>query len=198
MPSESYQDPRSQRDTQYSTADESATPERIPEYIEPAPDRYGGVNFPYRGQQTHGVEPTDTAAGSPENYEGGTVEVAYPPAPGDIIPPVPVRIVETDTEHEYTQWRTVQAFASGAPTMVLSRKEGRERVTVKNISITGTDTHVWIGPDSNVSKMSGFRVESDGGSVTLERCEAEIWAVSDDPTKTLPLCILFEFSTAVR
>lgn len=190
MPSESYQDPRS-RDTQYSTDDVSATPEPLPSYIQPAPERYGGVNFPYRGQQTHGVEPTDTAVGSPDDYEGGSIEVAYQ-APEDDIPPVPVRIVDT-AAHEYTQWRATQAFANPSPTLVVSRKEGRERVTLKNI---GT-VNVWIGPDSNVSKMSGFRVEANGGSVTFERCEAEIWAVSDDAT-VVPLCAVFEFSTAQR
>jgi hypothetical protein len=194
MPSESHQDPRS-RNTQYSTEDVSATPEAIPQYVQPAPDRYGGVNFPYRGQQTHGVEPTDTAVGSPDDYEGGSVEVAYE-APEDDVPPVPVRIVET-AAHEYTQFRAIQAFANPAPTLVLSRKEGRERVTVKNID-SSTGTHVWVGPDSNVSKMSGFRVEKDGGSVTLERCESEIWAIADDPLKVVPLCIIFEFSTAQR
>jgi len=192
MPSESYQDPRSLRDTQYSTEDVSATPEPIPEYIEPAPDRYGGVNFPYRGQQTHGVEPTETAPGSSEDYEGGTVEVAYPDTE-DTISPVPVRIVETDTGHEYTQWRAIQAFASGSPTMVVSRKEGRDRVTVKNIG-SGTGVEVWIGPDSNVSKMSGFLLKGDGDSVTLQT-EAEVWAVSDDPVKTIQLCIISEFAT---
>jgi hypothetical protein len=195
MPSESYQDPRSRRDTQYSTEDVSATPEPIPQYIEPAPDRYGGVNFPYRGQQTHGVEPTETAVGSPEDYEGGTVEVAYPTTEPE-IPPVPVRIVETDTGHEFTQWRAIQAFASGAPSMVVSRKEGRDRVTVKNIS-TGTDVDVWIGPDSNVSKMSGFLLTGEGDSVTLQT-EAEVWAISDDPIKVIQLCIVSEFSTAQR
>jgi len=193
MPSESYQDPRSQRDTQYSTEDVSATPEPIPQYIEPAPDRYGGVNFPYRGQQTHGVEPTETAPGSPEDYEGGTVEVAYP-APDTEVPPVPVRIVETDTAHEYTQWRAIQAFANPAPTMVVGRKEGRDRVTIKNLG----DGDAWIGPDSNVSTMSGFLIEggAERGSVSLQS-EAEVWAVSGDSTPQL-LCIIFEFSTAQR
>jgi hypothetical protein len=173
----------------------SATPEGIPEYIQPAPDRYGGVNFPYRGQQTHGVEPTETAPGSPENFEGGTIEVAYPAAPEDVIPPVPVRIVETDTGHEFTQWRTTQAFANPNPVRILSRKEGRERVTVKNIS----NGDVWVGPDSNVSPMSGFLLEggaSAHGSLTLERCEAEIWAMTADIGEPLQLCIVYEFSTA--
>jgi hypothetical protein len=190
MPSESPQDPRSQQDTQYSTEDVSATPEAIPQYVVPAPERYGGVNFPYRGQQTHGVEPTETAVGSPDDYEGGTVEVSYPKEDTE-VPPVPVRIVETDTRHEYTQWRAIQAFAGSAVSMVVSRQEGRDRVTLKNIS---TDTDVWVGPDSNVSKMSGFRVEKGGGSVSLQS-EAEVWAISDDPLKVVPLCAITEFST---
>jgi hypothetical protein len=172
--------------------DVSATPETIPQYLVPAPDRYGGVNFPYRGSQDHGVPPTETATGTAENYEGGTVEVSYPAADAE-VPPVPVRIVETDTRHEYTQWRAIQAFASGAPSMVVSRQEGRDRVTIKNID-SSTGTAVWLGPDANVSKMSGFRIEKDGGSVTLQT-EAEVWAVSDDPLKVVPLCAVTEFST---
>jgi hypothetical protein len=172
----------------------SAIPEGVPQYIVPAPHGFGGVNFPYRGQQDHGVPPTETAIGSPDDYEGGSVEVSYE-KPEEDIAPVPVRIVDT-AAHEFTQWRAFQAFASGAPTMVVNRKEGRDRVTIKNVG-SGTDTNVWVGPDSNVSKMSGFRLEPDGGSVSLQG-EAEVWAVSDDPTKTVQLCIITEFSTAER
>ena len=138
------------------------------------------------------MPPTETAVGTPDDYEGGSVELAYT-APDTEVPPVPVRIVETDTGHEYTQWRAIQAFASGSPSMVVSRKEGRDRVTVKNIG-SGTGVEVWIGPDSNVSKMSGFLLKGDGDSVTLQT-EAEVWAVSDDPLKTNQLCIISEFAT---
>jgi hypothetical protein len=77
--------------------------------------------------------------------------------------------------------------------MVVSRKEGRDRVTVKNIG-AGTGVEVWIGPDSNVSKMSGFLLKGDGDSVTLQT-EAEVWAVADDPIKVIQLCIISEFAT---
>jgi hypothetical protein len=172
----------------------SAIPEGIPEYIVPAPHGFGGVNFPYRGQQDHGVPPTETAIGSPDDYEGGSVEVSYE-KPEEDIAPVPVRIVDT-AAHEFTQWRAFQAFANASPTRVVNRKEGRDRVTIKNVGIGGPGT-VWIGPDSNVSSMSGFRLDGNGDSVTLQG-EAEVWAISDDPQNPVPLCIITEFSTAER
>lgn len=189
MPSESPQNPRNR----YETVDESAAPEGLPVGFEPQLDRFGGGPvFPYRGTQTHGVEPqTEQAAvGSPENDEGGAVEFDYV-APVEDAAPVPVRIVDT-AAHEYSDWRANQSFANPSPNRVVNRKEGRKSLTIKNI---GT-VHVWVGPDSNVSPMAGYRVDSGGGTFTLDG-EAEVWAVSNDAT-AVPLCIYFEFSTPER
>jgi hypothetical protein len=171
MPSESPQDPRG-RDTQYATADVSAAPERIPEYVVPAPDRYGGVNFPYRGQQTHGVEPTDTAVGSPDDWEGGAVEIAYETPENEVVP-VPVRIV-SGAATEYRHFQTYQATVTDQPLMVVGQKLGRTTATV---TVVG-GAIVYLGPSSSVRDNNGFPIglaNLDPKFVTLG--EAPVWAV---------------------
>jgi len=188
MPSESPQNPRG-RDTQYATEDVSAIPEGIPQYIVPAPERYGGANFPYRGQQTHGVEPTDTAIGSPDNYEGGAVEVAHE-APENEVAPVPVRIV-AGAATEYRQFQTYQASVTDQPHMVVGQKLGR---SLAAITIVG-GAIVYLGPSSSVRSDNGFPVgliNLDPKFVTMG--EAPVWAVCA-PGDVSTIAVHVEYAT---
>lgn len=153
--------------------------------LKPAPENYQGTVFPYRGMQQHGVHPSQSVDPPDHMAEGGMVTVAPPHKGPD---PVPVRIVQGGTK-EYSQWRAFQAYVSGSPTQVVNRKENRANLTLRNLSDT---VHVWIGPDANVTKQTGFRLDK-GASFSLAG-EAEIWAVSDDGTMVV-LCGFFEFAT---
>lgn len=188
MPSESPQDPRS-RDTQYATADVSAAPEGIPQYIVPAPDRYGGVNFPYRGSQDHGVPPTETAVGSPDDWEGGRVEVAHTP-PEDAVVPVPVRIV-TGAAREYKHFQTWQDSITEQPRMVVGQQLGR---TFAAITIVG-GAIVYLGASSSVREDSGFPIglaNLDPKFVTTG--EAPVWAVCK-PGEVSVIAVHTEYAT---
>jgi hypothetical protein len=188
VPSESPQDPRS-RDTQYATADVSAAPEGIPQYIVPAPDRYGGVNFPYRGQQTHGVEPTDTAVGSPDDWEGGRVEIAHE-APENEVVPVPVRIVAASAR-EYRGFQTWQMSVTDQPRMVVGQQMSRSTAA---ISILG-GAIVYLGPSSSVRPDNGFPIAvSSLESSFTTMGEAPVWAVCA-PGDIATIAIHTEYAT---
>lgn len=188
MPSESPRDQRSIN--RYAINEPSAEPEAFPQGMIPVPENYGLTVFPYRGQETHGVDPTAMPERPAEDTEGGKVEIEYVP-PQDDPPPVPVRIVDTAT-HEFSQWRAVQNFAgAGSPTRILDRKEGRKSATVQNMG----DQPIFVGPDSTVSNISGYRLAA-GATFSLE-AEAEVWAVSST-VNPQAVCAYFEFATAER
>lgn len=155
--------------------------------LEPMPEHYYGVVFPYRGIQQHGVDPTDMPEDRPEDYAGGTVALADPIEPEH--EPVPVRIVKS-AKHEYNQWRAIQNYASPQGNKILNRKEGRTRCVIKNTSVAGI---IYVGPDSMATLQTGYKL---GPNETMELFgEQEVWAMSATVGVSEPLCAYFEFST---
>lgn len=173
----------------YSYDEQDVNPEGTTLYpLRPVPESYQAPVFAYRGVQQHGVNPASVDQPPDHMAEGGTVAVKPPKQGPD---PVPVRIVSPGTK-EYAQWRAFQAYVGGLPTQVVNRKEDRESLGVKNLS-GGPGVAVWIGPDANVSKQTGYRL--DPGEKFSLNGEAEIWAISDDGSVVI-LAGYFEFSTA--
>lgn len=158
------------------------------QHLQPMPEHYGGINFPYRGQQQHGVDPDAMPEDRPEDYAGGAVQTSWADVPQIEHEPVPVRIVKTGA-HEYNQWRAIQSFATPQGNLIVNRKEGRSRCTVKNLSVAGT---VYVGPDPMVTTQTGYPLAP---RETFEVFgEAEIWAASGTIANE-PISAFFEFST---
>lgn len=183
MPSESPQNPYA-----YDYTDE----------VEQPPLPYGDIgasevtpytHFPYRGIQTHGVDPTVMPAERDEDIAGGKVISSYNAEPETSAPPVPVRIVDT-AAREFTRWRAYQTYATANPSTIVNRQEGRKSTTIKNLH---TADPVWLGADSGVSAISGFRLDF-GDSFTVNG-EAEVWAVRGGAAD-VTLSVAIEFSTA--
>jgi hypothetical protein len=181
MPSESYQSP-------YAGSYPDVV-EPTPDYGEPAPSETTPYTvFPYRGIQTHGVDPSAVPETRDEDIAGGKVVSSYNAEPSDDPAPVPVRIVET-AAREFSRWRAYQTLATANPSIIVNRQEGRSALTIKNLD-AGED--VYIGPDSGVSVLSGFRIDS-GGEYSLSG-EAEVWAVRGGAAD-VAVAIAFEYST---
>jgi hypothetical protein len=162
-----------------------------------APDTEApGTHFkPYLGTDYHGVLPVGkTPPVIPSDVEGGKVVTGFfEPPEVDTIAPIPVRIV-SEAPHEYSQWRAYQSVATDTPAMVVNRKEGRQRVTIRNIS---TADRIFIGPDNNVNPLSGYPL--NGGDDVSLIGEAEVWAVRNTGVvNPVPIAVLLEFSTAQR
>lgn len=183
----------SPRESAYSTYHDERTT-IPPTYRTPMVERPGTRFIPYRGGggQYHGVYPLSTVEPEiTEDVEGGKVVTEYFEPATEDVQPVPVRIV-SEAVSEFGQWRAYQAAASEYPSMVVGRKEGRQRVTVRNIS---TADKLWIGPDNNVNVNNGYPLFARD-DVTLIG-EAEIWAIRDTGVAgTVPIAIMLEFSTA--
>jgi hypothetical protein len=193
MPTESPRE--SAYSTYHNEVVEGAKTYRVPDVEKPG-TRY----IPYRGDMWHGVLPTSSVQPEleDENVEGGKVVTGFfePPAP-DTVAPIPVRIV-TEASHEYTQWRAYQIGVTSTPIMVVSRKEGRQRVTIRNNTTTvGSTDRIYIGPDNNVSSISGYIMDSRDETVLTN--EAEVWACANPGVATpVPISVLLEFSTPQR
>lgn len=158
----------------------------MPENFAPMPPSYGGINFDYRGQQTHGVVPLTPMERMDDPYSEGAI------VPIDVLPstpqadPVPVVIISEDPAH-IKDWRAGQAYAAGSPTQIVNKQNGRTTVQIQNLSAT---VAVYIGPDAMTNATTGWRIPPNG-SFTMA-AESAIWAVSADGNP-VPMCWYTEF-----
>lgn len=162
-----------------------------PTYRVPLPEGSGVPFFPYRGTQTHGVDPGKVTQVADEDSEGGKVDVSYfePGAPD--IDPVPVRIVE-GAVHEYRRFHTWQVTLNAVSAiMVASRKDGRQNLRIRNFSTVGTG-RVWVGSDSSVTSYTGYPLS--GNDEVILTGEAEVYGIAD--TGTVTLAVLSEYANA--
>ncbi len=153
--------------------------------MEPMPESVQGWHFPYRGGETHGVDPTlfDIPTYE-EDWEGGKVEYKEPEEPPT---PVLVKIVE-ESANERDEWRAFQTVADGLARIVVGRHDKRTNLKIYNLD---ADTRVWVGGDSGISRLSGFPVNA-GSEFSLSGTE-EVWAVSDDGSQCI-LAVMLEYT----
>lgn len=146
-----------------------------------------GYNFPYRGQEQHGVEvgsqPWLPQDGSADEWSGRT---DYEHDETEVRP-IPVRIV-TDSTNELEEWRALQIDTDATPRLVTGRNEARTQVQLIN---TGAQT-VFIGPDVTVSILGGFPLRA-GNSITIKSSDS-VWAITAGTVNTLGVLIEFTVS----
>ncbi len=179
-----HYDPR----TGYTIIDVQETDEgpRPGTAIKPIPETYAGQNFPYRGTETHGVDPIYDVEPPPEQWEGGMVpvSVAEPEEPQKVIP---VRIVEESSE-EYDDWATGQADIGVNPTQIVGRNPRRSSLKIRNLSATVV---VYVGKDmGGANFFSGWPIDP-GDSLDLNSTEAVFGRAV---TGTVIVAILQEFT----
>lgn len=154
--------------------------------LQPIPDRIEPVNFPYRGQEQHGVEvegkPWIPKDADEQSWES-TVDYAEPERP---LEPVPVRIV-SETARETKHWRAWRHTAEQNATMCAGRNLNRTRIRIRNMS---TDTDVFISGDSNCSVYAAFPLPF-GTEIVLET-ETEVYCVTARDVDPVELAILSE------
>lgn len=165
----------------------------------PVDEHPKGVNFPYRGQEQHGVPYDQTI---PEELEGAPgsedLEMVLPPhyAPRPHTPaPVPVRIVSEDV-CERKMWLadqyTVHDSVASAPLMILGRQDNRQHFVIRNMDAAN---NVYIGPDPNVNIGSGFQIGPNSTTFRFETTEA-VYAVTE-AGKTAQVSIMWEYTVGV-
>lgn len=159
--------------------------------VEPVPDKVAGTVFPYRGTEQHGVAANQAPpAYVDDQWPEDTEEPHYVPGPTE-EDPLPVKIVQ-ESSSERMMFRTNQMpVKANEPTPIMSRQDSRRNVTVRLPSLSNS---IWIGPDENVNRVTGYQLEADR-EVTLRTTE-EIWAIGDG-TNTSTALVLWEFAVPV-
>ena len=164
-------------------------PDRTP--ITPVPESYAGHNFPYRGIETHGVEPTEQPL-EPADWEPGRPVHYEQPEPEP--QPVPVRIV-SEAGREIRRFRTfgmVTGVQGGEPRAIVGRDEERSSVTVKHVA---TDVVVWVShAPETANDIEGFPLTTGDTFVTQSHMPIFAWADETDPTSVY---VSVEYATGV-
>lgn len=161
------------------------TPPERPQHVEPVPEHYQGVNFPYRGTENHGVAAPDHAEYDTREFEATFEDEAnYLPAEAE-TPPIAVRVVNK-TARERREFRSSRFTLTDSPQQMLGRNDKRTSVRIRSrASNTGT---AWVGPDNGVNALVSYGIAAGAELTDLDTTE-EIWGVAD-ATKTLDLFII--------
>lgn len=162
-----------------------AAPDR-PHAVPPVPEHYAGVNFPYRGVETHGVEPPKGAHYDTREFQ---LPEEQPDHAEDALPepdPVLVRVVNQHAR-ERRMWRTVRHQATQYASRAVGRNDARTRMRLRNLD---TVNSVYIGADMQTSAATGYKV-SAGAEIPFESTE-DVWVCTGD-TSIVEIAIMYEY-----
>lgn len=145
------------------------------------------INFPYRGQEQHGVAATiPPYVVAPDEWDYYSPEQI---APTHIPDPIRVEIVQ-DGPREWHAFRAYQNTVNNQASMVASRQERRNKLTIKNLSLTTT---IYIGSTANVSMLEGYPL-APGEKYEFQRVEQEVWSIvsSAGPDAQVAIALMAE------
>lgn len=173
---------------------QASSPNREPERIAPIPEHYAGVNFPYRGIETHGVAPDPNIDYSdPETkYDPETDKETYLP---EIVEhdPIPVRIVN-ESPRETDVFRVTRFLANGNAQQLIGRLDSRKSLRIKNLDDTNP---VYIGPNSTVNAYTGYPI-SPGAEIVPVNATQEVWVTAGaGDAYTVEVAVLYEFTVTL-
>lgn len=169
------------------------SPSREPERVQPVPEHYKGVNFPYRGTQQHGVE-------VPEDSHYNTRDFQYPEEkPDEYLPaepepdPVIVKVV-SDAARERLEWRQSRYRVTDQGQRILGRNDKRKAVRIKvHYQTDGVDSKpIYLGNDAGVQPYTGYQMDR-GETLYPFTSTEDVWAICN-PGETADVSIMFEFS----
>lgn len=144
--------------------------------IKPLMEEYEGRNFPYRGTETHGVDPLYDVQPSPDKWEGGSVTVDMDKLEQEPEKVIPVRVVN-EGSREIKEWRSYRVYATSRASILVGKFDARISFTLKNLS---QDKTLYVGGDLQVSTGQGYPVPA-GGTFTVES-DTEVWGIAEDTT----------------
>lgn len=159
------------------------------EPLQPAPEKYEPINFPYRGQEQHGV-PAEQRPWIPHDATVDSWDGPDPIAePAPEIEPVPVVIV-TDSAREIRSWRAYQSAVSNHPNLLVGQNPNRTRARIRNLAAPNGD-EVYIGHTSNVSSLDGYPIPP-GEELVIETEEEIYVTVAPGVVNQVPVAVLVE------
>lgn len=159
-----------------------------PKRVQPEPEHYAGVNFPYRGTETHGVEP-------PHGAEYDTREFQYPEEhpikylpEEEEKPPIDVRVVNSSAR-ERLDWRAVRVSVDDTGQQILGRHDKRSAVRIRNHDATNP---VYIGRSNGVQSYTGFMIPANSELYPFRSTE-EIWGITDSGN-VVEVSVMYDFA----
>lgn len=168
-------------------------PRERPEAVQPVPEHYEGVNFPYRGTEQHGVA-------VPEGTEFNTREFQYkeedPEEYAEPLPepePIPVRVV-TNHSRERLAFRSARYRVTDQAEQLVGRHEHRRGIRIKvHWQTDAVDSNpVWIGHDDGVKPYTGYQL--DRGEVVDGIMSTEpIYAVCN-PGESVEVSVMYTYA----
>jgi hypothetical protein len=166
-----------------------------PDRVQPVPEHVKGPEFPYRGTETHGVDPNNDPG---EYYEGDSwddtddTERPLPPIPE--VDPIPVRIVQHESR-ERTEFRVQRFSVTDQIQNLLGRHEMRKnlRIRVHAFKTDGTANTdpVYIGADNGLKSYTGFEIAAGTTERDFSSTE-DYWAIANAGT-TVEISLYYEF-----
>lgn len=170
------------------------SPERD-DRVTPVAEHVEGVVNPYRGMETHGVDPTKGVDAQQDyelqDYTDENGDIIY--APEEEEPePVAVRIVQGHSGKERLDWRALRVVATEIGQQLVGRHDRRRSITVH--VDTGSQS-VYLGPDSGVSTYTGYKLLA-GESLVLRTTE-NIWAITA-PTEQSNISVAWEYGLEIQ
>lgn len=164
-----------------------------PGEMKPVEEHVKGINFPYRGQEQHGVAATEEWEDVPVPDDDMHTAIAEPEPEHE---PVPVRVVREHSNEKY-MWRVNRVYtnADGNPRRLVGAMHNRNILSIVNI---GTVT-VWYGFDQESAvKVFGYPLAANAevifGADYHGISDGEVWAVADDGTQQ-PIAIKYGYNT---
>lgn len=148
--------------------------------VDPVPEAYAGQNWPYRGIETHGVDPNNKPDDMP-GFDGTIpVELVVKDPPPD---PIPVKIVG-EGGRQITDWTTSTFTVFGNAIRILDadRNGRRKTALIKNL---GPNT-AYLGPSSESATgfMAWKLTPGDSLSTNVDTDVYAVAAAATTPTNT--------------
>jgi hypothetical protein len=154
--------------------------------IEPVPEEYEGDNNPYRGIETHGVEPTVEPREVPGHGQGRMVTYEAPePEPE----PIPV-VIRQMGGRELRRSRVYRAYATAsAPAQIVGRDDNRSKVKIKNLGASD----VYIG-DSSTTANAMHSWPLAQGEDYESNTQDTLYAMSSHASDSMQVSVMIEYS----
>lgn len=163
------------------------SPSGRPKPVPPEPEHYAGVNFPYRGVQTHGVEPPKDAKYNTREFQYPEEKADEPEAPLPEPDPILVRVVNQHAR-ERRMWRPIRTQATQYATRIVGRNDARTNMRLRNLD---TQNAIYIGGDSTVSAYTGYKV-SAGAEIYPFNTTEEVWVCTGD-SSIVEIAVMYEY-----
>jgi hypothetical protein len=161
-------------------------PKNRPKPEAPVEEHVHGYVNPYRGLESHGVEPKEHWVDVPEDDDELREYHEEKPEPD----PIAVRVVSAGSE-QLKLWnvRREIAITGGGSNRILGQDKTRTKAYIKNIGTAA----IYISPDPISNSQLGYPIAANVEFIYDQ--QGDVWAMTDDAANQ-PIALLVEYAVA--